>query len=305
MSCEVIREQLHTLPLNELEPIREHLDGCLDCQGLVRLLADAESAIDLDLADFESERAFAGAWSEAETEPSTVPSNWRFPMTGVFVAIAAAASLLLALQPGTDVGPAPAVVPDCGELQSYEAKAMAGSLEGDDFQCVSDVAYGTGDQRGDATRVLLAHHWTAGEMQAWQTEARRYLDEIDASDPDLAYKFALHLLKQGDDEGAIAYADLAIEAAAGWTDESLASKRVYGVRKIQASAAQKLWRADVEAGRPADESRARTLALALDWLESAADADKDGAKASELCLSAGGTSEECASRGAASRGSGR
>jgi hypothetical protein len=131
----------------------------------------------------------------------------------------------------------------------------------------------------------------------------RHLEEIDRSDPDLAYKYAYDLHKKGvvRSRGVVRWSEVALERKARWP-ESVYSRRVYTTLKIRAIAAQRLWE-QAESQYVASNSdkantnrkkyRNLTKTFSREWLEYAKAAKRDHHTALTLCFSAAGTSDYC------------
>ena len=157
--------------------------------------------------------------------------------------------------------------------------------------------------KGKVSRVLMVNAFSKGDKATWEQLVKRHLDEIDQSDPDLCYKYALHLSKKGAGRasGVIRWADVALENRTLWTGDTYTS-RVYSLYKLRAIAAQALWQSAEKslADDPSEEVvdkvekfRAMTKVMAREWFEYAKVAGKDTTKALQLCMSAAGTKDYC------------
>ena len=153
------------------------------------------------------------------------------------------------------------------------------------------------------SRVLQSDAWAKGDQHRWEGIARRHLEEIDRSDPDMCYKFSLYLSKKGPDamDEAMRWADVALENRSRWSGD-LHVKRVYSLYRLKAMAAQKKWQfleqkyvedPSEENLQIKDETRNLTKTLSREWLEYAREAKKDPTVALQLCISAAGTTGFC------------
>ncbi len=206
------------------------------------------------------------------------------------------------------VAPAPSGPVSCDNLVMLEPMAMMGKLSPEQIACL-DGALSAADKQTDKdklSRVLMANSWAAGDHRSWETQVKRHLEEIDQSDPDLCYKYALFLSKKGAGRawGVIKWSDVALENRTRWVGETYKS-RVFNLYKFRASAAQDLWKAAEEkhASAPTDatrkeveDARGRTKTFAREWYEYAKEAEKDTTSALQLCISAAGTAEFCEGR---------
>lgn len=202
---------------------------------------------------------------------------------------------------------APAGPGTCGldELVRLEPMAMLGKLsDGQISACEGTLAsVPKMTDKGKVSRVLMVNAFSKGDKSTWEQLVKRHLDEIDQSDPDLCYKYALHLSKKGPSRasGVIRWVNVALENRTVWSGDTYTS-RVYSLHKLRAAASQSLWQAAEDAynGDPSpgnqdkiDKNRSMTKVNAREWYEYAKSAGKDTTKALQLCMSAAGTKDYC------------
>lgn len=171
----------------------------------------------------------------------------------------------------------------CEDLTALEPSAMLGRLEPETIECLEDRV-DVGDEALSSLRLLSVDAFSRGDKDAWEGYTTRLLD-MDPTDPDLAYKLALHNGRKGAEfaEDTIAFAEQGLEARRVWTGETYV-RRVNNLHKLRASAAQQLW-----AEAPEDaEARERTIEYAREWLEFTRSADVDEDRAVQLCEVAAG-----------------
>jgi len=228
---------------------------------------------------------------------------------------AAAAAAAAAPEPGGETGDGvaaasaavrpPEVVKDCSDIVKLEPAAMLGRLSEGQVGCLEGELAGSDKMttKGKISRVLMVNAFAKGDKKEWERLVKRHLDEIDQSDPDLCYKYALHLSKKGPGSahGVIRWADVALENRTVWTGDTYTS-RVNSLYKLRVVAAQKLWQraeskhaAEVsdETQADVDKYRNTTKVLAREWYEYAKQAGKDTTKALQVCMSAAGTADYC------------
>jgi len=195
---------------------------------------------------------------------------------------------------------------ECSNLMRLEPAAMMGKLSDGEINCLEDMLRDTDRQtfKRKLSLLLMSDSWAKGEKLRWEAVVARHLEQIDRSDPDLCYKYALFLSKKGPDSSqeAIRWADVALENRTIWTGDTHVA-RVYALYRLQARAAMAEW-VDVEqrlaatqdeALRPkADEARNQTKTLSRQWLEYARSSGKDATSALEMCKQAAGTDSFCA-----------
>jgi hypothetical protein len=191
------------------------------------------------------------------------------------------------------------------DLLGLEPAATLGKLSGDQIQsCESALSSAAKMTDKKKYSVLLQNNaWSKGDKADWERLVKRHLEEIDESDPDMAFRYALHLGKLGPGRatGAIKYADVALENRSVWTGDTYTS-RVYSLYKVKVVAAQSLWKAAEEAhtAAPTDETRKKaddrrntTKVFAREWYEYAKSIGRDTSDALQVCTSAAGTADYC------------
>jgi len=182
---------------------------------------------------------------------------------------------------------------------------MLGKLTPGQSQCLESAFTSAGKQtdKDKISRVLMANAWSKGDTKDWERLVKRHLDQVDQSDPDICYKYAVYLSKQGVGraDGVIHWANVALENRTVWTGQTY-QDRVSGLYKLRAAAAQSQWKAaeDAHASNPTDDTakkvdtaRNQTKVFAREWYEYLKAAGKDTTTALQLCVSAAGTKDYC------------
>jgi len=195
---------------------------------------------------------------------------------------------------------------DCGDLMALEPTALLGKLNDGQIRCLEEGYRGAERQtlKRKLSLVLMVDAYTKGDMHRWETIVRRHLSEVDQSDPDLCYKFALHLDKRGPEFSleTMRWVDVALENRSRFPAGDTTVSRVYGLLKLKAKAAARQWAwleeqfliapsTDLEGAR--DEARSEAKTTAREWLEYARSAGKDETVAYQMCVSAAGSSAFC------------
>jgi len=184
----------------------------------------------------------------------------------------------------------------CDNLIALEPPALMGRLTADQIACLEDRLTQPLKMTllGKISRVLMANAYATGNVPMWAKLLKRHLDAYDQSDPDLCYRYALHLSRNlpGRAPGVIFWANRALENRTVWVGETYTS-RVFTLYKVRAVAAQSLWKAASEQMKDEEEHRATTKVFAREWLEYARATSKDGTKALALCRSAAATESYC------------
>ena len=202
---------------------------------------------------------------------------------------------------------AAAVVADqgCEDLVQLETSAILGKLSSGTIQCLEESLSATTrmTQKSKINRMLMVNAFSAGKTSEWERLIKRHLNEIEQSDPELCYKYALHLSKKGPKSayGVIRWANVALENKTVWTGSTYMA-RVYSLYKIRTAAAQKIWMnlENKHRENPTDESntkvknaRNQTKEYARAWYEYAKVAGKDTSTALDMCMSAAGAKDYC------------
>ncbi len=131
----------------------------------------------------------------------------------------------------------------------------------------------------------------------------RHLEEIDRSDPDLCFKYAVKLARKDIDraEEAIRWAGYALENKQEWTKATY-KRRLFDLYKLRAETSNRLWthwdavyvedRAAESQGN-SEGWRNQTKQYAREWLDYAKASDQRVLRARNLCIAAAGTSDFC------------
>ncbi len=263
-----------------------------------RARSEAEAA----LRAADAERAAAEAASAAEAERIASAQRAAADQAETGETDAGNDALAAAAMPSP-----PSVVDDgsCSDVLGLEPTAMLGKLTEAQMTCLeaSLAAVTKMTDKEKVSLVLMINAYAKGDKKSWESLVRRHLDEIDQSDPNVCYKYAVHLSRMGSGRasGVIRWANVALDNRTVWTGDTYTS-RVYSLYKLRAAASQDLWRKSEEdhAAAPTDETsskvekyRALTKVNAREWLEYAKDSGKDASKAAALCMSAAGTADYC------------
>lgn len=192
----------------------------------------------------------------------------------------------------------------CTDLVALEPLAMVGGLGADTLKCLERRidAESVQTTRDKASRVLIFNAEARGDRGEWSRLVQRHLEDIDRSDPDLCFKYALELSRNGRSLGVIRWADVALENKHRWQGATY-KKRVFDLHRLKAQAANALWTAaekEYATGEHTEENRAKaekyramTKDYALEWLDYAKASQQDGATALALCVSAAGNRTFC------------
>jgi hypothetical protein len=179
-------------------------------------------------------------------------------------------------------------------LATLEPAATKGALTEDEKGCLEQryAAAKVQTTKDKISRVLLVNAY-AYSTKYWAQLVRRHLDEVDRSDPDIAYLYAFYLYNtdKKNAEEVIRWTETALERRDVWTGDVYVG-RVYGLYKLRAIAANALWSeaedrmARGEEGVNVDRLRNDVKVYAREWLDFAKVAGRNTSESAQLCLSA-------------------
>lgn len=187
-----------------------------------------------------------------------------------------------------------------------EPAALMGRLREGQVGCLEERFVASSQTDKDKiSRVLMVNAESAGNWAEWERLIQRHLDEVDRSDPDLCFSYALFLSKGGPARAwaTIKWADYALENKSRWTGSTYKA-RVFNLMQLKAEAAAALWEASAQAvvagqGDRAElqdtEKKMRGMAkdYAREWLDYARASGQNDRKAMALCVSAAGSKKFC------------
>ena len=194
----------------------------------------------------------------------------------------------------------------CDNLVTLEPFAMLGTLTQEQIGCLEQkiVASGKQTDRDKVSRVLLANAEGRGIAEDWLRLASRHLDEIDRSDPDLCFRYALTLSRQGtldDADEVLRWTDYALENKSAWEGPTFIA-RVYNLHRLRAETATRLWidsEEDLLGERTeenlaeAEEARGLAKNSSREWLDYATIAAQPVGRAHQLCEASAGSPTFC------------
>lgn len=200
------------------------------------------------------------------------------------------------------------IIASCDDLLALEAPAMGGSFSVGQVNCLENRLRTERLQttRSKISRLLLVNAEMAGDAGAWEELMARHLEEIDRSDPDLCFRYAIHLYKSDieSQEESLRWAGYALENKQNWEGEEFV-KKVSSLHKLRAEASAKLWQdaAQQYASNPSGETddiardyRGMAMDYAREWLDYVRAAGLSEKRAYDMCVSAAGTDNFCKER---------
>ena len=203
------------------------------------------------------------------------------------------------------VVPPPSPTEACRDLVKIEPAAIIGEFTPELVTCIeariAEEAVQT--TRSKLSRVLLINADARGDVAEWTRLAERHLEEVDRSDPDLCFKYALLLSRGGieDAETVLHWSSYALENKHEWEGPTYIS-RVYNLLRLRAETAVRLWheaeedfleeRSDENADA-AERFRGQAKDFAREWLDYGRVSAQPIERALVLCQSASGSEAFC------------
>ncbi len=230
--------------------------------------------------------------------PSTTPVGPLVRAAAVVAALFAAAPALAFECPDYNA--------ELDRLKDLESGATKGALVKDEIDCL-EKAYAAAEQqtsKNKISRVLLVNAY-AYSTKEWARLMERHLAEVDQSDPDLAYLWAIYKYNNGADvhaEEVVKWTETALERRDVWTGNVYVS-RVYGLMKLRTLASNVVWQALEARFAAGDDSldvetpRNQVKTYAREWVDFAKVSGRNPAEALELCLSAATQAKACGVEG--------
>ncbi|MCB9698230.1 MAG: hypothetical protein H6738_15735 [Alphaproteobacteria bacterium] len=189
------------------------------------------------------------------------------------------------------------------ELRSLEPAATRGALSEAERECLEKNYSAATEQtvKNKISRVELVDAY-AYDTKTWARLVQRHLDEVDRSDPDMAYLYAFWLYNNDTSNAAeaVRWCEVALERKQIWEGPVFVS-RVYGLMKLRALAATKRWKVaeeDLAKGGSTTEEQIEELrtdvkVYAREWLDFAKVSGRDPAESRAACLAAANNVEAC------------
>ena len=175
-------------------------------------------------------------------------------------------------------------------LQLLEEKAGRGALMPNQINCL-ESAYAMSEKittKDKISRVLLINAY-AYDTRNWAKLVGRHLQEVDQSDPAIAYLYTFYLnnRKKPDHQAIIKWSETSLERRAEWKGKTY-TNRTFQLLKVRAVAATNRWADTANNGdtERAEEQRLEAKTFAREFLDFAKSADMETQEAAQLCITA-------------------
>lgn len=194
----------------------------------------------------------------------------------------------------------------CDDLVKLEPLAIIGTLTAENQACLETKITLSSKQteRDKVSRVLMANADGNGDINEWMRLTSRHLEEIDRSDPDICFRYALTLSRTGtleDGDEVMRWIDYALENKQNWEGPTYMA-RVYNLLRLRAETATRQWidaEQDYQDERSddtmalAEEYRGLAKNTAREWLDYAKVSSQSTDRAYALCQAAAGSPNFC------------
>lgn len=177
-------------------------------------------------------------------------------------------------------------------LVELEQVSARGALTSEQVDCL-ESAYKVAKvqtTKAKISRVTIVNAYATDTAQ-WAKLVQRHLDEVDRSDPDIAFLYGFYLYNrpQPNYPEVIKWIEVALERRDAWTGETYVG-RVYKLHRIRTLARFQQWQQVAAASKTttpeAEELRNLTKTFAREWMDFARSASKDTKEAEQICLNA-------------------
>ncbi len=190
-------------------------------------------------------------------------------------------------------------------LVDLEPYATKGALESDQKECL-ETSYTAAElqtTKDKISRVLLVNAYAFNTKQ-WAALVKRHLDEVDRSDPDIAYLYAFYLYNnnKAESDEVISWTEVALERRDTWKGDVYVT-RVYGLMRLRAVAANALWElaekeraeggSSPEVLERIDGLRNKVKTFSREWVDFAKVSGRSTKAPLALCLSAATRAKAC------------
>ena len=203
---------------------------------------------------------------------------------------------------GLCVGSGVASAGDCPPLERLRDGATVGQLSDETLACLVTVRDDTSqiENRAEASRLLIADSHAKGILTQWAHHVQIHLDHLDDSDPDLMYRYGLHLLKFGAPSEAVKRTEEALKHLDSWASLTDREDRLFNLLKLRTDAGIAVLGV-VRSANPPDEmiiraTESRIRLYAVEWLAQAQRTRRDYTPALAACVNTSWNQPRCVQR---------
>jgi hypothetical protein len=182
---------------------------------------------------------------------------------------------------------------DTKQLVHLEAEATRGALLRRDLDCLENGFANTSvmTTKDKISRVLLVNAY-AKDTKVWAQLVERHLQEVDQSDPDIAYLYSYYLYnqKEKDLDAIIEWTEVGLDRKQEWKG-TIHVNRVISLLRLRSLAANDIYinlaKQNSETNEDQDtlfKARNRTKTVTREWMDYAKASERNFQEAFDLCI---------------------
>ena len=194
----------------------------------------------------------------------------------------------------------------CEDLPSLEPEAMMGELTADAIACLEAQLRleRLQSQKAHISTLLLNNDFNKKNWDSWELRVRNHLRNIDRSQPDMTFAFALYLHNKGSEyyKEALYWTDYTFETRNQWPEGQDYIDKSNKLYQIRSQLALEIWmetekaytkERTAELDQLSREARGRAKDLSREWLDYARQAELPTGDAFNMCMSTSPDPEYC------------
>lgn len=194
----------------------------------------------------------------------------------------------------------------CEDITTLEEGAMLGELSNEAIACLSAKLRleKIQSQKSGISLVLINNAMAGKDWDNWEIHVRNHLRNIDRSQPDLTFAFAVYLNNKGSEyhKEALYWTDYTMQTRSQWPEGATYKDKSNKLLQLRAQLALEIW---IEAEKSytkertpeleqlSDTARGNAKNLAREWLEYTRQAELPTETAFNLCMSTSPDPEFC------------
>ena len=194
----------------------------------------------------------------------------------------------------------------CEDLTSLEPEAMMGELKPDAIACLEAQLRleRLQSKKSHISTLLINNDFNNKSWESWEVRVRNHLRNIDRSQPDLTFAFALYLHNKGPEyfKEALYWTDYTFETRNQWPEGQDFVEKSNKLFQIRAQIALEIWiklrkaytkERTAELDQISKEARGLAKDLSREWLDYTRQAELPTSDAFNMCMSTSPDPEYC------------
>jgi len=194
----------------------------------------------------------------------------------------------------------------CVDLEALEPEAMMGELGQDVIACLEAQLRleRLQTQKSHISTLLINNDFNKQNWDNWEYRVRNHLKNIDRSQPDMTFAFALFLYNKGTEyyKEALYWTDYTFETRSQWPEGQDYVQKSYKLFQIRSQLALEIWmqtekeytkERTAELDQLTQEARGLAKDLAREWLDYARQSEMPTNDAFNMCMSTSPDPDYC------------